>query len=87
MLKRIMLGVICSVGSLMAQQTFVNPLFGGADPWVVRDEASKSYLWCFSENDLGIALYRSKNLTERGEKTVVWRAPKEGPYSQQRPMT
>lgn len=68
---------------LAAQQTFRNPLFRGADPWVVRDEASQTYLWCFSEGDLGVALYRSKGLTDRGEKTVVWRAPKEGPYSQQ----
>ena len=67
----------------IAQQarTFTNPVAPGADPWVVFHEGF--YYWCASENDLGVAVYRSEKLTERGEKVVVWRAPSFGPYSRE----
>jgi GH43 family beta-xylosidase len=60
---------------------FANPIAGGADPWVVRDQQAKRYLWCFSERDKGIALYESPRLTSLGKKKIVWSAPKEGPFS------
>ena len=60
---------------------FVNPIAPGADPWVVHHDGS--YYWCASENDLGVAVYRSDRLTERGEKTIVWEAPEHGPYSKE----
>lgn len=58
--------------------TFANPIAPGADPWVIWHEGF--YYWCASENDLGVAVYRSARLTERGEKNVVWRAPQSGPH-------
>jgi GH43 family beta-xylosidase len=59
--------------------TFCNPVAPGADPWVVFHDGF--YYWCASEGDLGVAIYRSERLTERGDKIVVWRAPQRGPYS------
>ena len=61
--------------------TFQNPIAIGADPWVTRH--GEFYYWCLSESDLGVAVYRSRSLTSLGEKFVVWRAPKRGPYSAQ----
>ena len=61
--------------------TFTNPIAPGADPWVVRHDGF--YYWCASENDLGVAVYRSERLTERGEKVIVWRAPAHGPHSRE----
>jgi GH43 family beta-xylosidase len=60
---------------------FVNPIAPGADPWVVFHEGF--YYWCFSEGDAAVAVYRSERLTERGERVIVWRAPANGPHSQQ----
>lgn len=64
-----------------ARATFANPIAPGADPWVIFHEGF--YYWCASENDLGVAVYRSDRLTERGEKVVVWRAPAFGPHSRE----
>jgi GH43 family beta-xylosidase len=61
--------------------TFQNPIAIGADPWVTRH--GEYYYWCLSDADLGVAVYRSRSLTSLGEKFVVWRAPKRGPYSAQ----
>lgn len=71
-------------GSLPANQ-FVNPIGGGADPWIIRDPdpTADRYLWCVSAGDRGIDLYSTKNLTAFGQKHSVWTAPKTGPYSKQ----
>lgn len=61
--------------------TFNNPIAPGADPWVIQHEGY--YYWCLSENDLGVAVFRSISLTELGERHVVWRAAKRGSYSAQ----
>jgi GH43 family beta-xylosidase len=61
--------------------TFTNPIAPGADPWVVQHNGF--YYWCASENDLGVAVYRSERLTEQGEKVIVWRAPEAGPHSRE----
>lgn len=61
--------------------TFENPIAPGADPWVVRHGGY--YFWCLTEQDLGVAVYRSTSLTALGEKCVVWRAARQGPYSGQ----
>lgn len=61
--------------------TFANPIAPGADPWVVQHDGF--YYWCASENDLGVAVYRSERLTDRGTKVVVWRAPATGPHSRE----
>lgn len=64
---------------------FVNPICGGADPWITRDPVSKNnrYLWCFSDADQGIEIYPTKTLTSLGKKHRVWTAPKSGPFSKQ----
>src|SRR6266540_5380036 len=68
-------------GIALGGATFINPIATGADPWVVRHD--EFYYWCASENDLGVAVYRSERLTERGEKIIVWRAPERGPHSRE----
>lgn len=69
-------------GLLVAEPaTFTNPIAPGADPWVVQHDGR--YYWCASEHDLGVAVYCSTTLTERGEKSIVWRAPQTGPHSRE----
>ena len=69
-------------GSLNPDE-FVNPIGEGADPWVIRDPHQPRYLWCMSEGNRGIAIHVSDSVSSMGTKTVVWRAPDEGPYSQE----
>lgn len=61
--------------------TFVNPIAPGADPWVIWHEGF--YYWCASEDDRGVAVYRSERLTERGDKVIVWQASDRGPHSRE----
>ncbi len=61
-----------------AQPSFQNPVAPGADPWVVQHNGW--YFWCLSEDMLGVAIYRSRTLTELGEKISVWRAPASGAH-------
>jgi GH43 family beta-xylosidase len=58
------------------ERTFVNPLWPGADPWVVRHEGH--YYFCETAGGVGVAVWKSTRLTERGEKRIVWRAPATG---------
>jgi GH43 family beta-xylosidase len=55
--------------------TFTNPLYHGADPWVVRDGE-----WYYLVQAAGgrIEVWRSRTLTERGQRAVVWTAPHRG---------
>lgn len=59
---------------------FCNPIAAGADPWVVRD--GDRYLWCFTHENAGVAIWVSPQLTRLGERHIVWRAPP-GPYRHQ----
>lgn len=61
--------------------TFTNPIYEGADPWVVQHEGH--YYTCQSEANRGVAVYRSERITDLGEKTVVWQAPERGINSRQ----
>ena len=70
------------VGSLNKNE-FVNPIGEGADPWVIRDPNHPRYLWCMSEGNRGIAIHESDSVSSMGKKTVVWRAPEEGPFSRE----
>ena len=65
----------------MADTHFVNPIAEGADPTVVRD--GDRYLWSQSEGNVGVAIWVSDRPTTLGTKHVVWRAPAQGPYSQE----
>jgi GH43 family beta-xylosidase len=68
--------------TITVASTFVNPIAEGADPWVIR-ESPKRYLWCMSEGNRAIAIHTSSRLTCLGEKHIVWRAPSNGPVSQE----
>ena len=62
---------------------FVNPIGEGSDPWVIRDPNHPRYLWCMSEGNRAIAIHTSDSVTSMGTKHIVWRAPNDGPTSQQ----
>jgi GH43 family beta-xylosidase len=64
-----------------APETFVNPIAEGADPWVVKH--GDGYLWCFSEGNRGISVWKSDRLTSIGTRRVVWQAPESGPYARE----
>ncbi|WP_346856066.1 glycoside hydrolase family 43 protein [uncultured Draconibacterium sp.] len=55
--------------------TFQNPVWDGADPWLVKH--NNEYVYCYSANN-GIALSRSKFMTQKGELKQIWRAPESG---------
>lgn len=59
-----------------AVRTFTNPVYRGADPWIVRH--GEYYYLCRSANDAGIEVWKSRRLTERGERKLVWKAPETG---------
>ena len=73
--------VEAATGTKRSTDAFANPIAEGADPWVIRH--GEFYYWCQSEEDRGVAIWRSERLTDLGEKHVVWRAPDSGPYSDQ----
>ncbi len=54
---------------------FSNPVWNGADPWMVKQ--GDDYIYCFSANN-GISISRSKLMTKRGETHEIWHAPKTG---------
>lgn len=57
-------------------QTFTNPLYRGADPWVVRHGGW--YYSCNATARNAIEVWRSRTLTERGERQTVWTPPHRG---------
>lgn len=50
---------------------FCNPIAAGADPWVVHD--GSRYLWCFTHENEGVAIWESPQLIRLGQRHVVWR--------------
>ena len=80
-------GLILLGGRTVASTTepgqFTNPLREGADPWVVRDESGKRWLWCAAENAEKIVIRTAAALTEAGTEHDIWRAPATGPASGQ----
>ena len=57
------------------KKTFVNPVWDGADPWIIKHNSN--YIYCFSANN-GIHVSRSKLLTKKGETREIWKAPSSG---------
>lgn len=57
------------------KNTFVNPVWDGADPWMVKQ--GDDYIYCFSTNN-SIVLSKSKKMTQKGELKNIWRAPATG---------
>jgi len=63
---------LCSLPSAL---TFTNPLFNGADPWLVKQDGY--YYYCYSAFN-GIFVSKSKFITRKGEPVMVWKAPGNG---------
>lgn len=57
------------------QSTFANPVWDGADPWMIKH--GDEYIYCFSANN-GISVSRSKIMTKQGKVQQIWKAPKTG---------
>lgn len=60
---------------IAVKTTFTNPVWDGADPWMVKQ--GDDYIYCFSANN-SIAVSRSKYLTRKGETRTIWYAPQTG---------
>lgn len=56
-------------------ETFTNPVWDGADPWLVKQGGD--YVYCLSANN-SITVSRSKYMTKKGEMKIIWRAPQTG---------
>lgn len=54
---------------------FMNPLFDGADPWLVRKDGY--YYYC-SASGRCISISRSRFITRKGETKRIWEAPDTG---------
>lgn len=57
------------------KETFSNPLFDGADPWMIKQDGY--YYYCYSASN-GIFVSKSKYITQRKEPVMVWKAPASG---------
>ena len=57
------------------QRTFTNPVYRGADPWIIHRDGA--YYLCRSAGR-GIEVWKSSQLTDRGQRKTVWRAPETG---------
>jgi GH43 family beta-xylosidase len=60
---------------VQVKTTFTNPVWDGADPWMVKQ--GDDYIYCFSANN-AISVSRSKYLTRKGETRTIWYAPQTG---------
>ncbi len=57
------------------QTTFTNPIWDGADPWMVRHD--DKYIYCWSAGN-AIHISRSSKMTRQGESKIIWHAPEAG---------
>lgn len=55
--------------------TFTNPVWDGADPWLVKH--NNEYIYCYSANN-SIFISRSGKMTKLGEIKKIWTAPATG---------
>jgi GH43 family beta-xylosidase len=55
--------------------TFTNPVWDGADPWLVKQ--GSDYIYCFTQNNT-IVVSKSKQMTKKGETSPIWKAPETG---------
>lgn len=55
--------------------TFTNPVWDGADPWLVKQ--GSDYIYCYTQNN-AIYVSRSKLMTKQGEIRIIWKAPETG---------
>jgi len=57
------------------KKTFSNPLFDGADPWVIKKD--NYYYYCYSAGN-SVYISRSEFMTRKGEIKKIWSAPVSG---------
>ena len=55
--------------------TFTNPVWDGADPWMVKH--NNEYIYCWSANN-SVNISRSAKMTKTGETRKIWQAPETG---------
>src|ERR1700689_5068871 len=60
----------------LSRQRFANPIYDGADPYVVRHD--DVYYSCNTGAGGCIEVWKSDSLLEKGERTVVWTPPRLG---------
>lgn len=69
----------CSKSETIARdkilKTFSNPVWDGADPWMVKQ--GDDYIYCYSANN-SIVLSKSRKMTQKGELKNIWTAPSTG---------
>lgn len=54
------------------QETFINPVWDGADPWMVKQ--GDKYIYCFTQKN-AIYISRSEEMAKKGEIHEIWKAP------------
>ena len=64
------------LGQVRSLSSFTNPLYRGADPWVIRHGAW--YYTCQAGPRGRLEIGRSHTLTNRGEPRLVWTPPRYG---------
>ena len=57
------------------KKTFTNPVFDGADPWIIKKD--NFYYYCYSSGR-SISISKSELLTKKGESKKIWTAPSTG---------
>ncbi len=55
--------------------SFTNPVWDGADPWMVKH--NNEYIYCWSANN-SVNISRSAKMTKTGETRKIWQAPENG---------
>jgi len=63
------------IQDIKTKTTFTNPVWDGADPWIVKH--NNEYIYCWSANN-SINVSRSAKMTKWGELKRIWQAPATG---------
>src|SRR5687767_11935837 len=69
-------GMRGTAARLAEAPTFTNPIYPGADPWVVHRDGW--YYLCQADAAGRVEVWRSRTLTARGERRIVWTPPRAG---------
>jgi GH43 family beta-xylosidase len=60
----------------LSTETFANPIYDGADPWVIRHD--EVYYSCNTGPGGRIEVWKSDSLIDRGQGSTVWAPPRYG---------
>lgn len=75
----LLLALICNSQNKTEEKTlpntFTNPVWDGADPWMVKHNSE--YIYCWSAGN-GIHVSRSAKMTQKGQVKKIWQAPQTG---------